>query len=867
VLKIYKSSAGSGKTFTLVKEYLKYCLPNPDRFRYVVAITFTNASAAEMKDRILKALRELSEGKAEDIRDQLHSEGITTQQLKNAPLLLEKILYNYSLFNISTIDKFFHRIIRSFNRELDISSDFELFIDTDEALDFAVDQFLYRSRELPEIHKLLVDFVREKIANSQGWNIRSDLYKMAKELLKDNALQLHETELDTVLDYIRDLKKLTRDFETEMDRIARDILKHTEDHGLVIEDFKYGHSGVFSFIKKSLKEYRDYEPKVRFVKGLTLETEWYAKDSINAHLIQQALHTGLLPMSLQLHELHQKDYSRYITAREILKNIYTFSVYEELNRMLKLYREEKNAVLISDFTKILSGHIANEDITFVYSRIGNRYDHYLIDEFQDTSVLQWQSLKPLIENAVAQGSGCLLVGDSKQAIYRWRGGSVELIEKQVVEIDFPAYSEKYNLNRNFRSRPTIVDFNNAFFDKVAGLFSSDTAEYQLMQQIFEDASQKAKADLAEPGYAEFNFITKEGRKNDSFTGPSGLLVLEQVKAVLHDGYALKDITVLVRDTKGANLAAALLHDAGLPFITQDTLKLDYSPTVRFLLSLLNYINHPEDSLSLSEVLFLYIQYFYPESVNGSNQPLILSGSISENTLPENFRNNLKKLAAMPVYEIVEELVAMFHLDAPDAYLQRFQDAVLEFTIKEKGGITAFLEWWEKGKFTVILPENQDAIRIMTIHKAKGLEFPVVMIPYADWDFSNHQNLIWVHPKEEPFNKIPYLPVNYSAGLKESLLAEDFYREEALTAIDNLNLLYVAFTRAKHRLYVNTAKIKKQPENGIKNTAALINSVLNPGGDKLFFGKESPVVNTDASEEMKSSYLEEYPVHGRLTADS
>jgi ATP-dependent helicase/nuclease subunit A len=865
VLKIYKSSAGSGKTFTLVKEYLKLCLSIPDRFRYVVAITFTIASAAEMKDRILRALKELSEGKAEDLRDQLIAEGISPLKLANAPLLLEKILFNYSLFNIRTIDSFFQKIIRSFNRELDIPSDFEVYINSDEALDYTVDQFLSRSREQPDIHRLLIDYIREKISSSQSWNIRSDLYRISKELLKDKAHKLPETDLLEIQEYIKTLKKLIRDFESEMDAIAKGFLFQMEAYGLMVDDFKNKKSGVLSFILKSRKEIRKYEPNIRFVDGLNDPTEWYTKTSPNARLIEEAMLSSLLPQSIRLYETYLNHYKRYTSAREILKTIYTFSVYEELNKMLQEYRNEKNVLLIADFTRLLSDHISNENLEFVYSKIGNRYDHYLIDEFQDTSALQWLSLKPLIENAVSQGAGCLIVGDSKQAIYRWRGGSIELIEKQVIEIDFPAHSEKHQLNRNFRSRPTIVDFNNLFFKKVSALFSGDSAEYSLMQQIFEDSEQQSITDTLQGGFAEVNFINKDGRTKETFLEPARRIMLEQIRKCIDDGYTFEDITVLVRDKKSAGDIAGFLNNENFPFITQDSLNLDHSPVVRFLLSLLNYLDHPMDDLILSEVLFLYVSYFYPEgAAEDAASKVYLNFHSSKTILPYKFLGNIEKLCMMQVYEIVEELVHMFSLDVPDAYLQRFQDAVLEFSLKEKGGIRSFLEWWKKGKFTVVLPENQDAIRIMTIHKAKGLEFPVVIIPFADWEFSSGpSDIIWVKPEEEPFNEISYLPVSYTAGLKDSIFAEDYQREEALTAIDNLNLLYVAFTRAKHRLYVNTVKVKKQPDNRIKSIPMLINSVLNPESDKLVFGTETPADKKNTEADKSSNYLQEYLVFSKI----
>ena len=859
-LKIYKSSAGSGKTFTLVKEYLKLCLPNPRRFKYIAALTFTNASAAEMKARILKALEQLADGTDTDMAAILLSEGITPRQLANAPVLLENILYGYSDFNIRTLDSFFQRIVRAFNKELKIPSDFEINIDAEEAMDYAVDRFLHLSDEQPEIHKILISFIREKISNAQSWNIRADFYRIAKEVFKDHSLQLTETDIPAIMDFIGEMKKIMAAFEMKMDGIAVGLLDGIKELGLEIEDFKYGRAGAFSFILKSLKIKKEYEPGSRFLSGLTDDFEWYKKNDPNLRLIEQALNTFLRNGSIELYELYQSGYRDYASAREILKNIYTYSVYAEINKMFDEYRKEKNVVLVSDFTRILSNHIKNEEVSYVYSKIGNRLDHFLIDEFQDTSVLQWASIKPLVENSVSQGNMNLVVGDSKQAIYRWRGGSVELIERQLFEIDFPAFSEKFSLDKNFRSHKTVVDFNNMFFNGIAAHFSGD-----LLAQIFDNIAQHSREGHVSSGYVEINFIPKPERTRESFLIPAKEKLLDQVKYALKDGFSFKDITILVRDKRDAAETASLLHESNLPFISFDSLQLTHSPTVRLLLSLINMVNDEDDALALAETKSLYGRYFNTEENNG--------GRISANparAFPDTFYENTDKLAALPLYELVEELILMFGLNQPDAYLQRFQDAVLEYVIKENGSPTGFLEWWDKESFAVVQPENQDAIQIMTIHKAKGLEFPVVIIPFADWEFNNGKaNMIWVNPSKEPFNTFPVLPVNYGSGLKNSIFEEDYYREEALTVIDNLNILYVAFTRAKSRLYINTQSVKKASDDGIKSVPQLMNMVLKPklndGEAKVNYGELQPHYHPKEKADRGSEYviLSEYIVNGGI----
>jgi ATP-dependent exoDNAse (exonuclease V) beta subunit len=833
-----------------------------------VAITFTNAAAAEMKERILDRLTGLVEGKENALADILLQEGLTKADLQNADRLLEKILYNYSFFNVSTIDSFFHKILRAFNKELELPMNFDIFLESDEALDYAVDNFIYRSHTYPDIHAILVSYIREKINNGNSWGIRSDLYRIAQELLKDNSLLQGNIDIPAIQDFIKALKQLATSFEDHMHKLGSETLQQLKEYGLEVESFKYGKSGPIGYFICIQKDKKEYAPKTRFLNALSDEGEWYTKKSPEARQIEETLHTFLLQKAQEAYQYYETNSKAYNTAKEILRSIYTFAVYEELNKMLTEYREKENVVLISDFTKILAQHILHEEISFIYSKIGSRYAHYLIDEFQDTSSLQWLSLKPLVENAVAQGSECLVVGDSKQAIYRWRGGEVELIETSISERDFPEHSSRLSLNRNFRSCCTVVDFNNSFFRKVAGMFAGTTDEYRLLESIFKDVSQEIVKDPFDEGFVQLSLFAKEGRR-ENFLQQARERMLEQVHKCLEDGYNLKDITVLVRDKKDSSEVARFLFEQKLDFITQDSLYLDHSPAVRLLLSLLGYLSNPADDLAKTQVMYLYLRYFRPLHVSDISFHELLNDfnkkedGLYHKALPQEFVNNTAGLASLPVYELVEELVRIFGLnEAPDAYLQRLQDVVLEYSLKNNLGIQGFLNWWQDGKFTVILPEDQDAIQIMTIHKSKGLEFPIVIIPFADWDFqSGRPNILWVSPEEEPFNEFDRLPVLFNSNLKESYFEKDYQREEALTIIDNLNLLYVAFTRAKDRLYVAT-ELDKGAASSIKSTGQLIKAILAPnqeGSTVITYGAEHLVSTKEKEASHANVEMKEYIV--------
>ncbi|RYD83220.1 MAG: hypothetical protein EOP53_01460 [Sphingobacteriales bacterium] len=876
-LKLYKSSAGSGKTFTLVKEYLKICLPQPEKFRRVVAITFTNAAASEMKERIVSKLEQLAMHEDLPYEQMLLSEGLTQVHINNAAKLLEEILYNYTDFHISTIDSFFHKILRAFSKELNLPMNFDIFLDTQEALDYAVDNFLYRSHMHADVHRVLVAYVRERIEQGSSWNVRSNLSRMAQELVKDNSILQGQTDLAEIAAFIDELRALIAQFENGMDTLGRKALQQIDEYGLCVDDFKYKGSGPAGYFQNILKNRKKYQPGVRFTRGITESAEWLNAKAPNARQCEEAIETFLMPIAAEVFQLYTDDYPKYISAREILRNIYTFAVYDELNKLLAEYRTQNDVILVSDFTKILAKHIINEDISFIYSKIGARFDHFLIDEFQDTSALQWLGLRPLVENAVAQGSNCLLVGDSKQAIYRWRGGEVELIEKQISERDFPEQVSRLTLAQNFRSKTEVIHFNNHFFKSIKALFAKDIYEYKLLGQIFEDVEQQVGSKKAEGGYVEVQFFAKEGRGKESYNAKARQYLLDSITSCLQSGYSLKDISVLVRDKKDANEVARTLFKENIAFITQDSLSVDHSPAVRLLFSLLYFLNDPRNDLAKTQITFLYLTYFEKPETEVTFSELLNDftrhdDGLYARILPFDFTKNIFELSLLPLYELVEELVRVFHLNRePDAYLQRFQDVVLEYALTKNQSIKGFLDWWQAGRYSVVLPEDQDAVQIMTIHKSKGLEFPVVIMPFCNWDFSSSRNtnILWVEPEEAPFNRFSRLPINHSKNLAESTFANDFEREEALISIDNLNLLYVAFTRAQECLLISS-HIHTTASEGIKNISQLLAKVLLPGEKltperTLQFG-EATHHHTDIILHNSAEYLElpEYPVYAWRT---
>lgn len=829
MLKIYKASAGSGKTYTLVKEYLKLCLPHPQKYKSIVAITFTNSAAAEMKNRVLQRLSDLSNGKDDGLKNNLLSEGLTLEQINNAPVVFENILRDYSRFNIGTIDSFFHKILRVFGKELGLPYEFEIFLKNDEALDHALETFLKRSISNPELHQLLMDFINEKVLSGRTWQIKQDLRNLAAQVLKDDTFNMDTPEINNIKEFINELRKIVSAFESEMDRLGKSALKAMEEAGFTLADFKNKERGPANYFNKIQIGQKKYVPGEMVKKVLDQPSEWLTKKSPGmmqlSNFTEQVFHKHLLSAQ----QLYKDKYRDYVSAIELLKTVYTFSVYGEIQKLITEYKNENELVLISDFNRILSNHLLKEQMDFIYSKIGARYEHFLIDEFQDTSGLQWMNLFPLIENAVSQGAECLLVGDAKQAIYRWRGGKVELISSQVSDNYFPGNSQKETLKNNFRSHTEIVAFNNDLFTKSLNLFPSHFHELELLHNIYADVKQiPAGKKEGISGRVELVFFEKEGNSKDAYISNACTRMVNTISQLFTEGMNMRDITILVRNNAEAEIVAETLNQYSIEFISPDSLFLDKSPHIRLILAALHYLVHPSNQLAKSELLYLYLNYVLKDSLIANAEIFndVKNGDLLfKKHLPSNFLDHKSSIVNLPLYELIERILKDFNLfEKIDPYILSFRQVILEFTRNQKLSIHSFLEWWANESYTVVLNSEMNAIRIMTIHKSKGLEFPVVFIPFANWKFkSTFADLIWVSSEHSPFNSFAKLPISFTTQLEDSVFHEAYHKEDAMLSIDNVNLMYVAFTRPRNRLYIYTEKVKKVEE--LSNVSAILNKVF------------------------------------------
>lgn len=883
---IYKSSAGSGKTYTLVKEYLKIVLKNPNDFRHTLAVTFTNKAAGEMKSRIVTKLKEIAEGKDKELEKKLIDEGVPSDISARAKKVLENILHKYSYFSVVTIDSFFHRVIRAFAKELRLHIAYNIEVDDEKVMAKIVDDVLADIGTNKELTSYLEDFALSRIDESKDWKIEKEITKIGAEIFKERFFEKRtniKTDItqnrEKLRQFIDRLFIIVSDFENAMTECSKKANEIMKQHGLVMLDFPHGKSGFINYLLKKIAE-KNYEPTKRVLEVYDKPEKWFDKSA--SPQVKEAVSAGLRALLEKAVTNYKENSTDYYTAKELQKSIYVLGIYKDLQEKLKDYRDENRLMLISDTTHILQNVIGGETSPFVYEKIGNTYKYFLIDEFQDTSTYQWKNLLPLIINSLAENYFSMVVGDIKQSIYRWRNGNMRLLLEQIYT-DLHGYEEvleKKYLDVNFRSKKEIVSFNNRFFSTASDYIINKTENNYnfLIAKAYADIEQKSSKN--EGGYVNISFIRKDA--DEIPPKERALLKLkETIKSVLDDGFRLKDILILVRiNAEGSEIASMLMGD-GYKVISNESLYLINSTKVKLLINLLKYIIDRRNTIAGIEILYNLINIkgkdIPPEKI--FSDMINSEGSLFRSLMPtEFFRTDEKsgvteynklnpELNNLSLYELIEKLIRIFNLNTKsDSYLLRFQDLILEFLKDNNPDITGFLQWWEDNKFkySVIVPEDENAIRVMTIHTAKGLQSPIVIIPYADWtmDIEGFKDLIWVsNENAKIFNQSVY-PVRAVKDLTKSHFSEDYHEEYALTRLDNLNLLYVSFTRPIERLYVTVPERKTNFNAGtvIKDIIVsdiTLNSRYNFDKDEFEAGTKTRYPAEEREKNTKPENLDEY----------
>ena len=849
---IYRSSAGSGKTRTLAKEYLKLALQyKADYFKHILAVTFTNKASQEMKDRILAYLDDFAKGHANELaaelKNELRLDDPTFQQYCQAAQ--SAILHQYAQFSISTIDAFFQKVIRSFTRESGLIGDYRLEAEHDAVLEQVIDNLIDELGNNKELTEWVVEFAKENLENERAWDVRYSLIEFAREIFREEFKAIEDALNITTLQpgFFRKLKDRlwsTKNFFLgEVSKPAREALSIIEEQGWTVEDFSYGKtSGLLTFFKqyaweKNLSTYK--APGERIRSYFTQPANWPGKKSPHAKNIARMADAMLVPALNLILDASDKHFAMALSAEVALKNMYVFGLIADISRKLKEYKDENNVMLLADAPKFLNGVIQDSDTPFIYEKVGSFYRNYLIDEFQDTSGMQWKNFQPLILNSLDQGYPGLVVGDVKQAIYRWRGGDLNLLQQQIINHIGSGRVEVRELDKNFRSVSEIVSFNNALFRSASSIVSDETGTAISTEAYTGVVQQISKQ---ERGFVQIRFVQDDASnpkpadeiEEEASSLKWNVISLEQIPLTLEElqsrGAELKDIAILVRkNEEGQRIADHLLHykssgkakpECRYDVVSNESLRIDGASTVNLLLGAMRYLLNPEDSVARAQLGYEFSRLHEPQR----DLPIVFSvtnQAIFENNLPDSFTAQKQSLKKLPLIELTETLIEIFQLGKQQGelvYLQAFQDLVLDFYNRERNDLASFLEWWEanRNKKSVQISGEVNAVQILTIHKAKGLQFKFVIIPFCSWNL-DHESWqapnLWVKSEKGAFAEAGYIPVKYSKLLEQTHFAEYYSEEHTRTFLDNLNLLYVAFTRAEHGLIVTAPHPKVRGAKG------------------------------------------------------
>ena len=831
---IYRSSAGSGKTRTLAKEYLKLALQNKAYyFRHILAVTFANKATQEMKDRILDYLSTFASGAEDDLSAELMLELKQDKPtfIQNCSELRSEILHHYDLFSISTIDSFFQKVIRSFTRESGLIGDYRLEDDDEAVLEEVINNLIDELGENPDLTHWVVEFAKENLENDRAWDVRTSLKEFSREITNESFKNIEaEIQKDTVdpqfFKKLRDeLWKVKKYFLDAVSKPAIEILQIIESRGWDYDDFKgKSKSGLKGFLEqfaynKTLSTYKN--PGVTVRSEFTFAKNWPQKSAVNQNEIIQTAEQSLVPSLVQIISHYDNHYQEALSAEVVLKNMYVFGLISDISRKLKEYKRENNLMLLSDASKFLNGIIQDSDTPFIYEKIGSFYRHYLIDEFQDTSGFQWNNFLPLLTNGLDQGYRSLVVGDVKQAVYRWRGGDLRLLQQNVEELLGKNRVEVKELDRNFRSGTNIIQFNNALFTSLSALISAKTNSQlpaSAYQDIVQETSKKSE------GFVHISFLNNE--EETSWEDQALKNIPHQLETLQRRGVAIRDIAILVRKNgEGQQIADYLLQykessqalaDCKYDVVSNESLRMTGAASVNLLLGALRYLLNTEDDIARAQLSFEYARLHKPK--RSQTEVFAVTNQVFfERQLPDQFTREKMSLKKLPLFELTETLISIFKLSKEKGelpYLLAFQDRVLDFYSRERNDIGSFLEWWEdnknKEKTSIKISSEVDAIKVLTIHKAKGLQFKYVLIPFCSWEMDHkpfQSPNLWVKSNEKPFAAAGNLPVKYSSSLDETYFQNYYQEEKTATYLDNLNLLYVALTRAEEGMIV-TAPFKQ-----------------------------------------------------------
>ena len=875
--KVFQASAGAGKTFTLIKEYLKLCLGSEgavENFKGILAITFTNAAANEMKAKIVKALQEMIDSKEVDPKSMeaalIEELGISDAELKrNAQHLMTCIMHDYSSFCVSTIDAFVQKLSRGFAHDLGLPTQYTVSIDTDEVAETITANMGLKITDKDDyLTSLLIDFSNNQYENQRSTAIEGQLADFVKKLMTEKAYQKEGSNtIQNAPQYKETLDFLNRKtvvFEQRIKAFVGDFEALERQYKLDDTCYSYGKSGFVSFVRKLSN--RDYvQPGSRF-NAVLEKRNCFSKEAEKQLGKAQvdAMNASLLAVLEPLNAFYADELGKYLFYKSQRNLLYLYALRAQIRTAFDELVEDEEVVHISEFNKLLNTVMGDFSVPFVYERIGERFKNVFVDEFQDTSVLQWQNLLPLIDNGLANGNMSMVVGDGKQSIYRFRSGEVEQIvnlpeiyalPKDDREAAFRQFEQNLkdnfafrNLDTNYRSFAKVVDFNNAFFEAAYKHLSPESQKVYVADKpgTDEGVSIIQKKAKAEEGLVQVELYDAENQPD---------YCLDRVEAIVHElvdnrGYQYKDITILTRKSDLGSEIANYLNDKGIPVISQVSILLKSSDKVQLLVNTLRHLMYDDNEVYIANMLYYWMLTQTADFEGDVSQcfnevKAIATGETAIETVmgigeAGLLRATLSKATCL--YDLCASLMRIFRFDTiRDAFLNYFMDEVFRWQSGPMEGVVGFLTFWDKKENVLAVKSvSGNAVNIMTIHKSKGLEFPVVIYPEAIVDLDEKLNASkvaeeWLRPEDLGFEAIPNLDkvlfkMDKNAENMGELAVQHIEKEKESNRLDNLNLLYVAFTRAVQRLYVIAKQGKADKPNLLREFCADKEDCGAPGND-------------------------------------
>lgn len=864
-LLVYSASAGSGKTHNIAKQYILLLFQKPTAWRNILAVTFTNKASEEMKARIIEELHKIANNLPNNRSEEIAElTGKSKQMVINiAQEIFTGILHDYSFFSIFTIDSFFQKILRNFTRETGIQYDYELELDSSKVINIAVDELLEKANSDKKLNELIFNLVYDKMNSEKKWDFRNELKSFLKNVIESD-FRTFQTQYDEFFNDPKSLEKLKTELKSIKDNFIKEIENYEKslkdilkENNLNIKDFSGGESR--SIIKRLLKTSEELKSGISIdinkkFANIELIDKWFkvADQEKHSHVFKQCSE-----ISVSMQDCFSENYNYFNSVNIINKNLNHTALINSALNQIKEYLNRESKFLISDVPLFLSEIARNNNASFIYEKTGSFYENFLIDEFQDTSTTQWDSFYPLLSNSLASGNPNIIVGDIKQSIYAWRGGDWNLLASRLKNT-FPADFLAKDLSDNWRSGEKIVNFNNIFFEiavkELANKIkneSSDNLADLLENTIYENIKQNVKKNYKSE--VKISIFDKENAKKEEIEENILQNLIFQIEEIQKNGHPANEILILVRGNKeGSQIANYILSysqtenakpEIIYDIISSDSLFINSNHAIKFILAFFKFLVNPKDKIAFSEILYSY----YKTKYHSNNTGLDLSKVENLDIIEEKINTLYDKLKNKLLYEISDNIIEEFELNKKAeniAFLSSFQNLIHDFEQKQASDLNLFLEYWEESgyKQNIKVPEKQNAINILSIHKAKGLAADFVLIPFCNWNLDMYGKNIWVKSDLPPFNNLPVWSVPYNKELINSAFTIDFYLNQFKNLVEAFNILYVAFTRARKGLYIS---IIDEKDNSTRKISSILNNTINNENFKKtieFRQKETPELN-------------------------